>query len=73
MNEPSPIYAALGEQLDPATIKILVRQLEAMRGDGISIVRTAEQGLRDLGVEIDTSIVVKSREERRRERKSGGL
>jgi hypothetical protein len=38
-----------------------------MRGDGISIVRTAEQGLRDLGVEIDTSIVVKSREERRRE------
>jgi hypothetical protein len=68
MNEPQPIYSSYGEQLDPATREILARAFEAMRGDGISIVRTAEKGLRDLGVEVDTSIVIAGKSERHRAR-----
>lgn len=67
MTEPPPTYTTIGEQLDPATRDILARYYEAMRGDGISIVRTAERGLRDLGVEVVTAVNThQERKERRR-------
>lgn len=64
ISEPEPIYTTpQGEQLDPATRDTLARYYEAMRGDGISIVMTAERGLRDLGVQVQTAVV--SRVDRR--------
>ena len=68
MSEPKPTYTTYGEQLDPATVEQLRRTYEAMRADGISIVRTAERGLRDLGVPVDNSVIVQGRTARRRNR-----
>jgi hypothetical protein len=71
MTEPSPTYT-IGEQLDPATRDVLARYYEAMRGDGISIVRTAERGLRDLGVEVETAVSTHQERKARRVQRNGG-
>lgn len=55
MSEPPPIYTTVGEQLDPATVEALRLTYEALRADGISIVVTAERGLRDLGVPVQSA------------------
>jgi hypothetical protein len=69
MSEPPPIYSTNGngEILDPATVEALARQFEAMRGDGVSIVITAERGLESIGRPVRES-AVRLRSERRKDR-----
>lgn len=62
MTEPSPHYL-VGEQLDPETVKRLAAHYRAMRGDGINIVKTAERGLRFLGLPVESAVL--TRKERR--------
>lgn len=69
MSEPEPTYPPYGEQLDPPTVESLRRTYESMRADGISIVRTAEKGLRSLGIEPDTAVTINTRAERRAARR----
>ena len=48
---------------ESATLETLIAYYMALRGDGISIVRTAENGLRSLGISIELAVM--TRQDRR--------
>ena len=56
MTEPTPTYTTQGETLDPGTVETLARYYESMWSDGISIVRTAERGLRSINRPVPSAL-----------------